>query len=101
MDDRAKRRRARRKLPRPPTPILTDVVLTEADLSAIAEAALALLPFPVRPWNRERLWSAVLDAQLYAKTQDDRELVAEARGALQVLDAIERFFVRRERNGTR
>ncbi|WP_437576439.1 hypothetical protein [Sorangium sp. So ce887] len=96
MSDRAKRRRARKKLPKPPTPILTDVVLTEADLSAVAEAALALLPFPVRPWNREKLWTAVLDAQINAKTRVDRELVAEARGALQVLDAIERFFVRRD-----
>ncbi|WP_233561514.1 hypothetical protein [Sorangium cellulosum] len=96
MNDRAKRRRARKKLPKPPTPILTDVVLTEADLSAVAEAALALLPFPVRPWNREKLWTAVLDAQINAKTRVDRELVAEARGALQVLDAIERFFLRRD-----
>ncbi|KYF69315.1 hypothetical protein BE15_05650 [Sorangium cellulosum] len=76
--------------------MLTDVVLTEADLSAVAEAALALLPFPVRPWNREKLWTAVLDAQINAKTRVDRELVAEARGALQVLDAIERFFLRRD-----
>ncbi|WP_437601913.1 hypothetical protein WMF28_09920 [Sorangium sp. So ce590] len=96
MNDRAKRRRARKKLPKPPTPILTDVVLTEADLSAVAEAALALLPFPVRPWNREKLWTAVLDAQINAKTQEDRDLVAEARGALQVLQAIESFFRRDE-----
>ncbi|WP_437643755.1 hypothetical protein [Sorangium sp. So ce362] len=80
---------------------MTDVVLTEADLSAVAEAALALLPFPVRPWNREKLWTAVLDAQMNAKTHAERVLVAEARGAVQVLDAIERFFVRRERDETR
>ncbi|WP_437961342.1 hypothetical protein WME76_18005 [Sorangium sp. So ce119] len=97
MTSRAKRRRARKKLPKPPTPILTEVVLTEADLSSIAEAALALLPFPVRPWNRDKLWAAVLDAHLNAKTRAGRELAWEARGALQVLDAIERFFVRREK----
>ncbi|WP_437776190.1 hypothetical protein [Sorangium sp. So ce1097] len=73
-------------------------VLTDADLTVIAEGTPALDPFPTRPWDRERLWAAVLDAQMSAKTRADRETVAEARGALQVLDALERHF---ERKGER
>ncbi|WP_437877538.1 hypothetical protein [Sorangium sp. So ce513] len=70
-------------------------VLTEADLTVIAEGTPALDPFPTRPWDRDRLWAAVLDAQMEARTRAEREAVAEARGALQILDAIERHFVRK------
>jgi hypothetical protein len=39
--------------PKPP-------VLTEGDLTVIAEGVPALDPFPMRPWNRERLLAACL-----------------------------------------
>ncbi|AGP40064.1 hypothetical protein [Sorangium cellulosum] len=75
-------------------------ILTEADLTVIAEGTPALDPFPTRPWHRERLWAAVLDAQMSAKTRAEREVVAEARGALQVLDALDRLYVRRNQPTT-
>ncbi|WP_434042705.1 MULTISPECIES: hypothetical protein [Sorangium] len=70
-------------------------VLTEADLTVIAEGTPALDPFPTRPWDRDRLWAAVLDAQMSATTRADRQSVAEARGALQVLDALDRLYARK------
>ncbi|KYF76992.1 hypothetical protein BE18_19900 [Sorangium cellulosum] len=71
-------------------------VLTPEDLTYLAEQARALDPYVVHPWNHDRLWAAVLAAQMSATTRAEREAVAEARGALQVLDAIERHFVRRD-----
>ncbi|WP_437649089.1 hypothetical protein [Sorangium sp. So ce362] len=70
-------------------------VLTLEDLTYIAERARALESYAVASWDRERLWAAVLDAQMEARTRVEREAVAEARGALQILDAIERHFVRK------
>ncbi|MGK4000667.1 hypothetical protein [Sorangium sp. So ce1024] len=73
-------------------------VLTLEDLTYLAERARALETYALRPWDRDRLWAAVLNAQMEAKTRAEREAVAEARGALQILDAVERHFVRK---GTR
>ncbi|WP_437276684.1 hypothetical protein WME90_36345 [Sorangium sp. So ce375] len=70
--------------------------LAPEDLAYIAERARALDPYIVHPWDRNRLWAAVLVAQMSATTRAECEAVAEARGALQILDAIERHFVRRE-----
>jgi hypothetical protein len=70
--------------------------LTPEDLGYLAEQARALDPYVIHPWDHDRLWAAVLDAQMEARTRAEREAVAEARGALQILDAIERHFVRRE-----
>ncbi|KYF51914.1 hypothetical protein BE04_18855 [Sorangium cellulosum] len=72
-------------------------VLTPDDLCFIAQRARALEPYALGIWERDRLWAAVLDAQTEARTRAEREAVAEARGALQILDAIERHFVRHER----
>ncbi|WP_437644671.1 hypothetical protein [Sorangium sp. So ce362] len=72
-------------------------VLTSEDLVYIAQRARALEAYPVYPWDRERLWAQVLADQMEARTRAEREAVAEARGALQVLDAIERHFARRDR----
>ncbi|WP_437319652.1 hypothetical protein [Sorangium sp. So ce385] len=97
MSDRAEKRRRRRKLPRPITPIMTAIRLTEADLTTIAEATPVLDGFPgVRPWDRDQLWAAVLDASLNAKTKRERELFIKARAVLQVLDAIDRYYVNRD-----
>ncbi|AUX28151.1 MULTISPECIES: hypothetical protein [Sorangium] len=71
-------------------------VLTEEDLTYLAERACALEAHAVSPWERDRLWASVLAAQMEARTHAEREAVAEARGAIQVLDAIERHFVRRD-----
>ncbi|WP_437994387.1 hypothetical protein [Sorangium sp. So ce145] len=71
--------------------------LTREDLAYLAEQARALDPYVVHPWDHDRLWAAVLAAQMNATTRADREAVAEARGALQILDAIERHFVRHDR----
>ncbi|WP_437927083.1 hypothetical protein WMF37_50000 [Sorangium sp. So ce291] len=71
-------------------------VLTDEDLSFLAERARALESYAVRPWDRERLWTAVLGAQMEARTRREREAVAEVRGALQILDAVERHFARKE-----
>ena len=68
-------------------------VLTTEDLSYLAERARTLETYALRPWDRDRLWAAVLNAQMEANTRAEREAVAEARGALQILDAIERHFV--------
>ncbi|KYF57929.1 hypothetical protein BE08_25890 [Sorangium cellulosum] len=68
--------------------------LTEADLTVIAEGTPALDPFPTRPWDRERLWAAVLDLHLKAKTRADREAFQQALGAIQVLDTLIRLYVR-------
>ncbi|WP_437926226.1 hypothetical protein WMF37_45540 [Sorangium sp. So ce291] len=70
-------------------------VLTAADLTVIAEVVPALDPFPTRPWDRDRLWAAVLDAHLKAKTKADRAAFQQALGAIQVLDALDRLYVRR------
>ncbi|WP_437653091.1 hypothetical protein [Sorangium sp. So ce1182] len=70
-------------------------VLIPEDLTYLAERARALETYAVRPWDRERLWAAVLAAQMEARTRREREPVVEARGALQILDAIERHFVRK------
>ncbi|WP_437752000.1 hypothetical protein [Sorangium sp. So ce1389] len=70
--------------------------LTEADLTIIAEGTPALDPFPTRPWDRERLWAAVLDAHLKAKTRADRDAFQRALGAIQVLDVLDRLYVRRD-----
>ncbi|XYH95401.1 hypothetical protein ACMHYB_47610 [Sorangium sp. So ce1128] len=70
-------------------------VLTDEDLTYLAERARALETYAVRPWDRERLWAAVLAAQMEAKSRREHEAVAEARGAVQILDAIERHFVRK------
>ncbi|WP_437639399.1 hypothetical protein [Sorangium sp. So ce854] len=70
-------------------------VLTLEDLTYLAERARALETYALRPWDRDRLWAAVLAAQMEAKTRAEREAVAEARGALQILNAIERHFVRK------
>ncbi|MGK3995966.1 hypothetical protein [Sorangium sp. So ce1024] len=70
-------------------------VLTLGDLTYLAERARALETYALRPWDRDRLWAAVLAAQMEAKTRAEREAAAEARGALQILDAIERHFVRK------
>ncbi|WP_437817114.1 hypothetical protein [Sorangium sp. So ce1078] len=71
-------------------------LLTEADLTVIAEGTPVLDPFPTRPWNRERLLAAVLDLHLKAKTKADREAFQQALGAIQVLDALDRLYVRRD-----
>ncbi|WP_044969595.1 hypothetical protein [Sorangium cellulosum] len=71
--------------------------LTREDLAYLAEQARALDPYVVHRWDHDRLWAAVLAAQMSATTRADREAVAEARGALQILDAIERHFVRHDR----
>ncbi|WP_437580156.1 hypothetical protein [Sorangium sp. So ce887] len=71
-------------------------VLTPEDLLYLAERVRALDAYAVYPWDRERLWADVLAAQMEARTRAEREAVAEARGALQILDAVERHFVRRE-----
>ncbi|KYF72350.1 hypothetical protein [Sorangium cellulosum] len=68
-------------------------VLTLEDLTYLAERARALETYAVRPWGRDRIWASVLAAQMEAKTRAEREAAAEARGALQILDAIERHFV--------
>ncbi|WP_437816569.1 hypothetical protein [Sorangium sp. So ce1078] len=69
-------------------------VLTEADLTIIAEGTPALDSFPARPWNREKLLAAVLDLHLKAKTKADRDAFQQALGAIQVLDALDRLYVR-------
>ncbi|WP_437686433.1 hypothetical protein [Sorangium sp. So ce176] len=71
-------------------------MLIAEDLLYLAERARALEGYPVYPWDRERLWADVLAAQMEARTRAEREAVAEARGALQILDAVERHFVRRD-----
>ncbi|WP_437963137.1 hypothetical protein WMF04_25700 [Sorangium sp. So ce260] len=68
--------------------------LTEADLTVIAEGTPALDPFPARPWNRVKLLAAVLDLHLKAKTKADRDAFQQALGAIQVLDALDRLYVR-------
>ncbi|WP_437877542.1 hypothetical protein [Sorangium sp. So ce513] len=75
---------------------MSKLILTEADLTVIAEGTPALDPFPTRPWDRERLWAAVLDAHLEAKTRADRDAFQQALGAIQVLDALLRLYVRRD-----
>ncbi|WP_437963128.1 hypothetical protein WMF04_25655 [Sorangium sp. So ce260] len=71
-------------------------VLTEGDLTVIAEWTPALDPFPARPWSREKLLAAVLDLHLKAKTKADRDAFQQALGAIQVLDALDRLYVRDE-----
>ncbi|WP_441291913.1 hypothetical protein ACSRUE_17020 [Sorangium sp. KYC3313] len=72
-------------------------LLSAEDVSYLVEQLRIFDRYPgVVPWNRAELWAAALDAQMNATTRAEREAVAEVRGALQVLDAIERFFVRRE-----
>ncbi|WP_437648092.1 hypothetical protein [Sorangium sp. So ce362] len=73
-------------------------VLTDEDLSLIASEVPALLDFPgVRPWNRSRLWAAVLDALIEARTKSERAAAQQALGAIQTLDSIDRLFVRHDR----
>ncbi|KYG10926.1 hypothetical protein BE21_09555 [Sorangium cellulosum] len=72
-------------------------VLTEEDLSLIAGGVRALFDLPgVRPWNRDKLWAAVLDALIDARTKAEREAVQQALGAIQALDAVGQIFVRRD-----
>ncbi|WP_437649822.1 hypothetical protein [Sorangium sp. So ce362] len=70
-------------------------VLTLEDMAYLSQRVRALEPYALGIWERDRLWAVVLAAQMEAKTRAEREAVAEARGALQILDAIERHFVRR------
>ncbi|WP_437905176.1 hypothetical protein WME95_43860 [Sorangium sp. So ce327] len=73
-------------------------VLTADDLSLIASEVPALADFPgVRPWNRDKLWAAALDAFIEARTKDQRAAAQQALGAIQALDAIDRLFVRHDR----
>jgi hypothetical protein len=67
-------------------------VLTSEHLLYLAERVRALDAYAVYPWDRDRLWADVLAAQMEARTRAEREAVAEARGALQMLDAVERFY---------
>ncbi|WP_438019654.1 hypothetical protein WMF18_11530 [Sorangium sp. So ce315] len=70
-------------------------VLTPEDMAYLSQRVRALEPYALGIWERDRLWAIVLAAQMEARTRAEREAVAEARGALQILDAIERHFVRR------
>ncbi|WP_437984265.1 hypothetical protein [Sorangium sp. So ce117] len=73
-------------------------VLTADDLSLIASEIPALCDFPgVRPWNRDKLWAAVLDTLIEARTKAERAAAQQALGAIQALDAIDRLFVRHDR----
>ncbi|WP_437574629.1 hypothetical protein [Sorangium sp. So ce887] len=72
-------------------------VLTSEDLSLIAGGVPALDDFPgVRPWNRDKLWAAVLRAFLDARTKAEREAAQQAIGAIQALDSVDLLFVRRD-----
>ncbi|WP_437925126.1 hypothetical protein WMF37_39770 [Sorangium sp. So ce291] len=62
----------------------------------VAEGAPALDAFPTRPWNRKRLWTAVLDALSDPETEADREAFQQALGAIQALDALDRLYVSRD-----
>ncbi|WP_437490603.1 hypothetical protein WME75_13995 [Sorangium sp. So ce1014] len=73
-------------------------VLADEDLSLIASEVPALADFPgVSPWNRSRIWAAVLDALIEAKTKSGRDAAQQALGAIQALDAIDRLFVRHDK----
>jgi hypothetical protein len=73
-------------------------VLTDEDLSLIASEVPVLCDFPgVRPWNRDKLWAAVLDALIEARTKSERAAAQQALGAIQALDAIGQLFVRHDR----
>ncbi|WP_437597594.1 hypothetical protein WMF28_33490 [Sorangium sp. So ce590] len=73
-------------------------VLSDEDLSLIASDVPALADLRgVRPWNRDKLWAAVLDAIIEARTKSERAAAQQALGAIQVLDAIDRLFVRHDR----
>ncbi|WP_437477838.1 hypothetical protein WME75_29060 [Sorangium sp. So ce1014] len=72
-------------------------VLTDEDLSLIASEIPALADLRgVRPWNRDKLWAAVLDALIEARTKSERAAAQQALGAIQALDAIDRLFVRHD-----
>ncbi|WP_437649446.1 hypothetical protein [Sorangium sp. So ce362] len=73
-------------------------VLSDDDLSLIASEVPALAELRgVRPWNRDKLWAAVLDAIIEAETKSAREAAQQALGAIQALDAIDQLFVRHDR----
>lgn len=73
-------------------------VLSDEDLSLIASEIPALADFRgVRPWNRDKLWTDVLDALMEARTKDQRAAAQQAVGAIHALDAIDRLFVRHDR----
>ncbi|WP_438035462.1 hypothetical protein [Sorangium sp. So ce204] len=73
-------------------------VLSDDDLSLIASEVPALAELRgVRPWNRDKLWADVLDALIEARTKNERAGAQQAVGAIQVLDAIDRLFVRHHR----
>ncbi|WP_437762197.1 hypothetical protein WME77_29420 [Sorangium sp. So ce764] len=73
-------------------------VLTAENLSLIASEIPALADLRgVRPWNRDKLWAAVLDALIGARTKSERAAAQQAIGAIQALDAIDQLFVRHDR----
>lgn len=73
-------------------------VLSAEDLSLIASEVPALADLRgVRPWNRDKLWAAVLDALIEARTKTERAAAQRALGAIQALDAIDQLFVRHDR----
>ncbi|AUX21610.1 hypothetical protein SOCEGT47_020960 [Sorangium cellulosum] len=75
--------------------------LTRDDLSSIAEASGLLNELPgVRPWDPRALWRAVLDLGVRSARARKRkprawEHFQQAIGALKVLDALERHFLRK------
>ncbi|WP_438034302.1 hypothetical protein [Sorangium sp. So ce204] len=72
-------------------------VLTEEDLSYLVERLRIFDAHAgARPYSRAELWGSVMELYLTAKTRADRETFAELVGALRVLDALERHFLRRE-----
>ncbi|MGK3987785.1 hypothetical protein WME99_32390 [Sorangium sp. So ce136] len=80
MSDRAEKRR----------------VLTPYDLTFIGQRLRILDPYGgVKPWDRDRLWAAVLDVHMEAETRADRESFRELVGALRVLDLLDRHFLRK------
>ncbi|WP_434047133.1 MULTISPECIES: hypothetical protein [Sorangium] len=71
-------------------------MLTVEDLTYIGQRLRILDPYGgVTPWNRDRLWAAVLDVHMEAETRADREAFRELVGALRVLDVLDRDFLRR------
>ncbi|WP_438035912.1 hypothetical protein [Sorangium sp. So ce204] len=50
----------------------------------------------MRPWNHARWLAAGLDLYLNARIKADRDAFQQAIGAIQVLDALGRLYVRRD-----
>lgn len=66
-----------------------------ADLSRLAGKVWQLRDLPgVKPWNCQRLWRSVLQMGLRAANTYQREDFVAAAAAMQILDELDRKWVR-------